>query len=1349
MVCSSYGLAQDYQISVTRYSFEDGLSSRSIQSFHQDSRGFLWIATFYGLNRFDGEVFRNYYKETHDLLANNIAEIAEDQSGQLWLRYTSVSKQSASTIGLQRFDPLYEKVSTPASLYNIDPSIITRIKSTPNRQLYVATSKGILMEWLDDQLTPVVQLEDSTSIVDFIPDDMGFWIQTQNSIRYINKKSRELKRINQPQHLIATMLGIWDDQLHYTLSDLRQGKLKQFYYQCSIAENQLILETPQASIPNHNLLIRQPGSDFLWWAVKDSNDELLVTDESYKVLAKTRSRSAGTRAFNFCYDCSFFDRQGNLWNASENDLYKVSFKRSAFNKTLHDLRVFDNRTFGVRGMITLSDSLLWVNGLGPSFLTELAGGRIRQIDLERLIENTTDSKKPGFPKSKERLGIIQDKKGDIWISNQGGVLYRLNPISNSIKAYSYDAAVNHAFSSGDLENKPTMHWSLHQDQHEKIWLGHRKGLSFLDPSDSVLRPFQSYEGFTGLAKSVVLHIQQVGDLLWLGTTSGIYLFDPTNERVIDHLHVKGTVDKQIPHDIIAHFYHENDSTVWLASKGGGLIKWDAISHTYQQFTVAHGLSDNVIYAVYPDEYNNLWLSSNKGIMQFDKATYSVRVFLKEDGITHEEFNTIAHHQSRDGTIYFGGLDGVTIFHPMEFTDTLAGDEQIPIVTDLRIQQRNTGEFLDGIQSFNRSGSIRLNPGELGLTLRFSFLDFSTDQRLYSYKIEGYDQDWNYVTFPEIRINTLPYGTYKLLLRAQKSQGIWSEAKSIPLTFVTPIYWTWPFLTLALLAIALLVYSAFHWRVRLLRKRQKELEFIVAERTAQVNAHARELMTLDQAKNVFFANISHELRTPVSLVLGYLEKIQTDDGISPEVASDIKVAMRNGQNIAKLVDSILNLARLDAQKIKIDLQTVLLASFIRRVFINYELKARNAGLQYHLKLEVNESLQVSTDLNIIETILNNLLSNAIKYSRANDQIELEAYFDDNMIRIIVSDTGVGIPQQDLPNIFKRYYQAEKNSQLASGGLGIGLALSYELAQLMNGELEVHSEVNKGSTFTCKVPAKAVSSSARSATTPSKLSMVSNNREPSDDIHEETSSFPGILVVEDNEDMCKFISSLLSTKYSVHQAHDGFSALTVIERLTLPPHLIICDYMMPGMDGITFLGKVKANPRQRTIPFIMLTARSQQDDKLTALSLGVDEYLTKPFSQVELLARVDYLMEKQLNRPKIDLLSAGAYQSDDTDLSWLKKVEQEVSTNLTQSELNVSNLSEKFFLSERQFYRKVKSMTGLSPKEYIREVRLIRALQYLEQNSFNTVSEVALAVGFQTTDYFSRLFRKRFGKKPSEY
>ena len=1347
----SYG--QKYHISLKKYGVDDGLSSRSIQSFYQDKAGFLWIATFYGLNRFDGRAFKSYFQESHGLFSNNVAEIAEDHEGFLWLRHTSVSIKSTSTIAISRFDPRTEKVTTPATISNLDASTINRIRNTPDRRLLVATSKGTLLEWVNNAMHSRIQLNDRAAIRDFIVGEEGIWVQTDHSIRYFNKEGKRLRKIDIDEKLIITLMGEWDGQMNYILSEITPISHRQYYYQCDLSKNDLALKTQEDIFKEYNLLTRQPNSKILWWAVKDANNKISITNDSGEILALSHSESIGESAFNFCYNCSFFDKQGNMWNSSEDGLYKLSFQKNYFKKSLHGLDVYDKRSYGARGITKISGSLMLVNGLGPSFIINLKGEVVKKIKKEDfpgkfLLSNGKNLNLD----SNERLGAYQDQSGNTWVSNQGGVLYRFDKKHQISRAYYYEESIYDELSKGNSELIPTMHWSIAQDQYAKIWLGHRKGLSYLDPTDSIIRHFTDYGNFPQLGKSVVLNIQPIGNLLWLGTTSGIYLFDSNRQLVIDHFHSQSNSGKKIPHDVIPHFYNENDTTIWLASKGGGLIKWNPKKSSYQQFTIEHGLSDNVIYAVYPDAYGNLWLSSNNGIMQFNKRTHSIRTFLEADGVSHEEFNTISHCQLADGTIYFGGINGITFFHPRDFFHPPGKNQKKLIATALEIQQQKHGNFINGMQRLDDKKEININSDELGFILRFAYLDFKSDQRSYSYKIAGYDHDWNYIDIPEVRINALPYGQYQLLLRAQGVQGNWSQPLSIPLIFISPFYYQlWFYLTVLFLG-SMLIYLGVRWRISFLKKQQQALEVIVAERTLQISVQAEELKTLDTAKNVFFANVSHELRTPLSLVIGHLERIQRDEKSFPKLAVDIVPALRNGRSMAKLVDSILDLARLDAHKIKINSQPLLLKPFLKQVFDSHEVKAQQLALNYQSFLTIEESLEASIDPSILETILNNLLSNAIKYSKEKGSVTLKANQENKYLLIGVTDDGIGIPKNDLSRVFERYYQAEKNSELTRGGLGIGLALSHELTTLIGGKLTVKSQQGEGSTFSLKMPLKIIATSIEP-----KEKKVSHEQRNSTGDHLETATpilekdlyKQGVLVVEDNQDMRQFIVSLLNPRYLIYEAKDSLNALDILQKNQNNIQLMICDYMMPGMNGMTLLNKVKVSLGKKHLPFIMLTARTNTEDKLHALSLGVDEYLTKPFSQGELLARVNFLMEKQKKQSKIIETDGSQDELVDMDLIWLNDIQKTVVSNLHNPGLSVSSLADKFFLSERQFYRKLKNVTGLSPKEYIKEARLIKALKLLEKNETNSIAEVALTVGFQTTDYFSKLFLQRFGKKPSEF
>ncbi|MEM1094979.1 MAG: ATP-binding protein [Bacteroidota bacterium] len=526
-----------------------------------------------------------------------------------------------------------------------------------------------------------------------------------------------------------------------------------------------------------------------------------------------------------------------------------------------------------------------------------------------------------------------------------------------------------------------------------------------------------------------------------------------------------------------------------------------------------------------------------------------------------------------------------------------------------------------------------------------------------------------------------------------------------------------------------------------------LVWLYGQRSRVQAAQAEQLRALDRAKSRFFANISHELRTPLTLMLSPLDAALNEPG-SQANQKHLRVARKSGRQLLHLVEDLLDLSKLEAGALTASATAVRLDTLLRRIVFSFESLAVQRQVQLVYKVDVPDAYAARTDTRKVEQILNNLLSNALKYTAGGGHVTVAGRLEGTTLQLSVADTGRGIPPDELPNIFDRYYQVGDGP--AEGGAGIGLALTKRLVDLLGGTIDAASTPGEGSTFTLTLPMPE-----------GEIAAPLPPDERGDGAEVAAESAPGftpafvregkqarLLLVEDNRDMSAYLTDILDPYYAVTCAYDGEEALDLLKQASFD--LMTSDVMMPRMDGLALLERVRADDRLRQMPVVMLTARADEADRLEGWRLGVDDYITKPFNADELLARIDNLLRNQQERHAW----REAHASDDeepisAEQVWLQQAEAVVLEHIDQSSFAVTDLAEALETSERQLYRKTKALTGLTPLQFIREIRLLRSQRYLEARAFGTVAEVAYAVGFENPSYFSRLFGKRFGKPPRHY
>ncbi|MEM7368451.1 MAG: ATP-binding protein [Bacteroidota bacterium] len=567
----------------------------------------------------------------------------------------------------------------------------------------------------------------------------------------------------------------------------------------------------------------------------------------------------------------------------------------------------------------------------------------------------------------------------------------------------------------------------------------------------------------------------------------------------------------------------------------------------------------------------------------------------------------------------------------------------------------------------------------------------------------------------------------------------------------------------LAGIALLIAVLLFFFLRQRTRQQKQLQIQhtqISEQHRIISQQANELQELDSLKSRLFANVSHELRTPLTLILGPLSSALKEQGLSNKTSTFLQLAKQNGQKLLQLINEILDLSKMDAGKLELQEQAVLLLPFLRRLLAQFESHAQDRAVELLIMFEPDPYLKIKLDTHKFELIFNNLLSNALKFTPREGTVSITIRHLGNRLALEVKDTGPGIHEEDLGHIFDRFYQASHSDSGAEGGTGIGLALCHEYARLFSGEMQVESTLGEGSLFRFLFPLKEILGAFDEKESPTEVPIVYEEEKPANLLSDKH-----LLLVEDNFSLRTYIQAVLKDQYKMTTAENGKVALELLEDANFQASvdLIISDVMMPVMDGFQLLDQLKAHDVWRSIPVVMLTARAAMADKLKALRIGVDDYMTKPFEEEELLARIENLLRNAQERRivKESGFAEGPSASEEEteqekvipisaeDREWLEKLEQLTKAFIPNFGFTLDVLGHEIGYSRRQLHRKIKALTGLNPNQYIVEVRMQQARMLLETQGVTTVKAASYEVGMKDTKYFSKLFKQRFGKSPSAF
>ena len=866
----------------------------------------------------------------------------------------------------------------------------------------------------------------------------------------------------------------------------------------------------------------------------------------------------------------------------------------------------------------------------------------------------------------------------------------------------------------------------------------------------------------------MLSIYQDAELtLWIGTGNGLNRFDPKQDSFTRY-----TREASQAFEVYA-IHEDSRRRFWLGTNLG-LYLFDRHGGKHERVAELQGLSDGRIFSIMEDGGGNLWLQTVVAIVKFDPQTRKLRVYDRDDGWIqngiHQQEWQHADEKLNSGELVYGGSNGITIFHP----DSIKDNPYVPAVHitgfnlsyhPVDVNENPQGRRVKGDSLFKRSllltDHLILRHSENTFSFEFAALDYTQPEaNQHAFMLEGFHDDWIYsgnertATFTNI-----PPGDYTFRVKGANNDDLWNEEGDAIKIAILPPWWktTTAYIGYTVLLLAML-YGVRRFEMNRLKLRN-ELRMQEFE--------TKKLQEVDHLKSRFFANISHEFRTPLTLVLGPLEEVIAK--IKDNAAkAELRVMERNAKRLLRLINQLLDLSRLEFGKMTLRASRGDFIAFLKGIVMSFASLAEQKKIMLRFEddstLTNGSPLEIYFDRDKIEKIFYNLLSNAFKFTPENGKIAVRVKTtvaaDREFVEVAVKDAGIGIPAGELPRIFDRFYQVDSASTREYEGSGLGLALTKELVERHYGEIEARSEEGMGSEFIVRLPM------GKEHLQPEEIvedgdtkiedrgsrveNQATSDEQPATSIKDQASSDdqPIILVVDDHPDVRSYIRKYLEPDYHVIEAKDGREGSDAA--LEIIPDLVISDVMMPRMDGFQFCETIKTNAKTSHIPVILLTAKAGEENKLAGLETGADDYLIKPFSSKELQARAKNLIElrRKLREHfrREGLLQPHEIAVPSIEEAFLQKLMQVTEQHLADEDFEIDVLRRELNMGQKQLYRKIKALTGQTPTEFIRTLRLRRAKQLLEQNA-GTISEIAFQVGFNNLSYFSKCFREEFGQLPS--
>lgn len=837
--------------------------------------------------------------------------------------------------------------------------------------------------------------------------------------------------------------------------------------------------------------------------------------------------------------------------------------------------------------------------------------------------------------------------------------------------------------------------------------------------------------------------------LWIATTKGLVGVDLEQGTA----RVVGNGEPFLDNRFLC--IHEDDQgRLWLGTPLGGLHIYDPETGELKLVNSDNGLANNTVVSILADDDGDRWVGTYNGISIISAEGELIANLYEKDGLVDRECNRYSYLKMRDGTLLIGTVAGLNIIEPRQLKQRLNQARESSIYLT-EISYFEGGRRVTKQQGLHDLGTLVLPAAQRSLRLKFALSNyFNPENNQYAYQLEGISEDWIPTGSQQIlNLNNLPAGRYRLLIRGSSGTGAWtSEPIVISISAKEYFYRTIWFYLLCLVVLGGL---ALLWIYRL-RVEVKNATQKIREDKAIIERQAKRLMELDASKSRFFTNISHEFRTPLTIIAGMIDQVKE----KPELWLERGAGMikQNTIGLLNLVNQILDLRKLESNELKVEMVQGDVVHYLRYIIESYRSYAANQGLQLHF-LAAEPAIHMDHDPDKLLRIVSNLLSNALKFTPPEGHIyfhiDQKADGDQRLLHLRVQDTGVGIPPEDLPYIFGRFYQVDDSATRQGEGTGIGLALTQELVKLLGGDIKVESAVGVGSTFhvslpiTTEAPAEAADSLAEEKIETMTLAgaapvLSAAATSPITSVRQAEGA-PTLLIVEDNPDVRQFLIACLQAHYQLETAANGREGID--KAIELVPDLIVSDVMMPEKDGYELTASLKQDERTDHIPIVLLTAKADQESKISGLEKGADAYLSKPFEERELLVRLEKLLglrkKLQARYALISFTDRGPAQVEDP---FLQKFLELVEKELSNPDLDMNQLSRSLGMSRSQVFRKLKALTGQSATVFIRSIRLQHAKQLLDTSEL-TISEIAYEVGFTSLNYFSAAFLEAFGERPS--
>lgn len=1304
MILSATLNADVRQYHFSHLTMDDGLSHNDITAIIQDAYGFMWFATRDGLNRYDGNKVKVYKSEcspNNSQGINSIFSLCLAPDSTLWMGAQGILCYDSQGDSLRQVQIKTVEGRSPRGM-------ILSVK---------ANTKGVLF---------------------FLEKDEGIYSYDPQTCRCQFYSFANLKvgvsKVTATAMWIDNDDNVWIGgdkecliQLDYTTGNYHAVKID-----CLNAEN----DGMQVITGNgHYIYMGFQYSGVVRYDLNDKTVQCLKIGESVEEPL-------------YVHDIQISDN--GLWLATETGLYLYDEIQKKASKCVNDY--FDKRSLSDNAIYAVyrdSDNGLWVG-------TYFGGINYMSINENRYIESYYPIATKTSLKGRVVREIRSDSMGNLWIGTEDAGLNYFNsqeksiiPVSAHLEHYNVHGlcviddelyvgvysgglniynlntgAVKRYYISDERYNVQNSIYAIYQDTKGRIWICTQGGLYWFSPKEGT---FTRINGFSNMYVHNICEDRHGN--IWLASVGGglvCYTFDSKRVDFISE------IQRQTGHWInkVVDVYEDKDGWLWMGTIGYGLLCYNPDDKQFSHYTIEDGFPDYTAFSPIQDDFGDIWVGTNRGLVRLNPLSGNIRVFTKSEGLISNQFNYNSAYKDSRGKLYFGTIGGLVVIDPLNIKDDLS----FPTVY-LTGFQINNKEVIPRADSPLKHSIIHTNELELEYDQNFISFDFAvlkyaaTTNDACCVRLEGLDKDWSYTDVQRISYSDLRPGKYILQIKSKNSVGQWQEARSLTIQIHSP-WWksVWAYTIYCILILALIVLLMSYNQQKVNKKHQKLMQELEHEKERE-SYHA---------KLEFITNIAHEIKTPLTLIKTPLEYIMRNKSLDKNTQETLDIMMRNTERLLSLTYQLLDFQRVETKRVQLNFERTDINLLLKSIYRRFKLPSEQHEREFSLLLP-EDSLFADVDLEAFTKIISNLFTNASKYSLSEIKVELTTVAN-NSFCVIVENDGELIEPTMREAIFEPFVQVSSQGPISSGR-GLGLPLARSLAQLHGGSLILDTTCIERNRFVLNLPCFHQIRTDDIELKDEESISITNVK---------FSEKPAMLIVEDNLEMQDFISKRLMDKYDVYRAADGLEALKVLKEFDID--IVVSDIMMPNMDGMELLKNIKETVEYSHIPVILLSAKSDLESRINGLELGADAYIEKPFSLEYLMAQIQNLL---MNRKSIKelfykrpFIEANVVALTKTDELFLKKMNEIIEKNIDNTQFSVDVLTEKMNMSRSSLHRKIKGVTDLTPNDYIRLQRLKRAASLLCESGYR-VNEIASLTGFTSASYFTKCFHQHFGMLPKEF